>query len=226
MDVTPQLELSAGGRYSHEKKKLPVFLADLTGSRTNPLIPFTTPVNKASFNDFSPELTATYRPTEQLTVFGSFKKGFLSGGFNGSGGTQGLPLNYDAQKIKGFEGGVKALLLDGALRTNLSLFSYKVTGLQITVFENSVGTIRNAGGVRTKGVEFDMNYRTPIDGLTLRGALSYNSAKYLEYFAPCWRGQSRAQGCDFRAIGGGLSRPILPGENGNNQIIRIWPDDS
>ena len=218
-DVTSQLELSAGGRYSHEKKTLPITLADLTSSRVNPMTPYVTPVDKVSFNDFSPEITATYRPTERLTLFGSFKKGFLSGGFNGSTSTPGVALDYAPQKIKGFEGGVKASLLDGALRTNLSVFNYKVTGLQITAFENAIGTIRNAGGVRTKGIEFDMNYRTPVEGLTLRGALSYNKANYLSYFGPCWRGQSQAQGCDFRAIGGGNSRPILPGETGNNQNL-------
>ncbi|WP_340314879.1 TonB-dependent receptor [Rhizorhabdus argentea] len=218
-DVTPQLELSAGGRYSHEKKSLPLFLLDLTGSRTNPMVPFATPVVQASFNNFSPELTATYRPTDKLTLFGSYKRGFLSGGFNGSGGAAGLPLDYGPQKIKGFEGGVKALLLDGALRTNLSVFNYKVTGLQITAFSGAIGSIRNAGGVRTKGIEFDMNYRTPIEGLTLRGALSYNKANYLSYFGPCWRGQSQAQGCNFLALGNGISRPILPGEIGNNQNL-------
>ncbi|MEJ7936142.1 TonB-dependent receptor, partial [Sphingobium sp. AN558] len=218
-DVTPQLELSAGGRYSHEKKSLPVTLADFTGSRVNPRLPYNTPVNKVSFNDFSPELTATYRPTERLTLFGSFKKGFLSGGFNGSTATLGLPLNYGPQKIKGFEGGVKAALFEGALRTNLSVYNYKVGGLQITAFENGIGTIRNAGGVRTKGIEFDINYRSPIEGLTLRGAINYNRARYLSYFGPCWRGQSQGQGCNFRAIGGGNARPILPGESGNNQNL-------
>lgn len=61
-----------------------------------------------------------------------------------------------------------------------------------------------------------MNYRTPLEGLTLRGALSYNDAKYLEYFGPCYRGQSQAQGCNLRALGPGVARPILPGETGNN----------
>ncbi|WP_340318179.1 TonB-dependent receptor [Rhizorhabdus argentea] len=219
LDVTPQLELSAGGRYSYEKKTLPVALADFTGSRTNPMLPFAPAVDRVSFNNFSPELTATYRPTSRLTFFGSYKHGFLSGGFNGSTATFTVPINYGPQKIKGFEGGVKAALLDGALRTNLSVFNYKVTGLQVTAFEGTLGTIRNAGGVRTKGAEFDMSYRTPIEGLTLRGALNYNHARYTENFEPCWRGQSQAQGCNFRAIGGGKSRPILPGETGNNQDL-------
>ncbi|MEJ7926692.1 TonB-dependent receptor [Sphingobium sp. AN641] len=220
-DVTPQLELSAGGRYSHEEKSLPVTLADFTRSRDNPMTPYTPAVSDISFNDFSPELTATYRPTDRLTLFGSYKRGFLSGGFNGSVGNPTTPLDYGPQKISGFETGVKALLLDGALRVNLSAYTYKVPGLQITAFDTLTGinTIRNAGGARTKGFDFDMNYRTPIEGLTLRGALSYNDARYLSYFGPCWLGQSQAQGCNYRSTGNGNARPILPGENGNNQNL-------
>ncbi|MBB4640827.1 TonB-dependent receptor [Rhizorhapis suberifaciens] len=220
-DLTPQLELSAGGRYSHEKKTLAVTLADFTRGLNTPMSPYTPAVDNISFNDFSPELTATYRPTDRLTVFGSYKRGFLSGGFNGSVGNSTLPLNYGPQKIRGFEGGVKALLFDGALRVNLSAYTYKVPGLQITAFDpfTGINTIRNAGGARTKGIDFDMNYRSPIEGLTLRGAISYNSARYISYFGPCWLGQSQAQGCNYRATGNGNARPILPGENGNNQNL-------
>lgn len=223
--VTSQLELSAGGRYSYERKTLPVTLADFTGSRTNPMVPYQTPVDKVSFDNFSPELTATYRPTDRLTLFGSYKRGFLSGGFNGTVVNPGVALNYGPQTIKGVEGGVKALLFNGALRTNLAVFNYKVPGLQITAFEQppggglTVSTIRNAGGARTKGIEFDMNYRTPIEGLTLRAALNHNHARYIQNFQPCWPGQSQAQGCNFRALGGGRARPILPGEIGNNQNL-------
>ena len=223
LDVTPQLELSAGGRYSHEKKTLPVTMADFTLSRTNPMVPFTPSNTQASWNDFSPELTVTYRPTDKLTLFGSYKRGFLSGGFNGSLPTASVPLDYGPQKIRGFEGGVKALLFDGALRTNLSAYSYSVPGLQITSFEIvnnvNIGTLRNAGGARTKGIEFDLNYRTPIDGLTVRGAISYNHARYTEYFGPCYTGQSQAMGCNLRALGGGQARPVLPGETGNAQDL-------
>ncbi|MEJ7936141.1 TonB-dependent receptor, partial [Sphingobium sp. AN558] len=113
---------------------------------------------------------------------------------NGSTATPGLPLNYGPRTIKGFEAGVKAALFEGALRTNLLVYNYKVGGLQITAFENGIGTIRNAGGVRTKGVEFDLNYRSPIEGLTLRSAINYNHASYISYFGPSWRGQSGHQG--------------------------------
>ncbi|WP_340318174.1 TonB-dependent receptor [Rhizorhabdus argentea] len=224
-DVTPQLELSAGGRYSYERKTLPVTLFDFTSSRTAPMVPYQTPVDRVSFNDFSPELTINYRPTDQLTLFASYKRGFLSGGFNGAVANPAIALNYGPQKIRGFEGGVKARLFGGALRTNLSLYNYEVPGLQITAFEQppgggaQVGTIRNAGGARTKGIEFDMTYRTPIEGLSLSGALSYNHARFTEYFGPCWTGQSQGQGCNFLALGGGLARPIRSAEIGNVQDL-------
>lgn len=220
-DVTDQLELSAGGRYSREKKSLPVTKADFTSSAINGMTSYVSPVNKVSFDNFSPELTLNYRPTQNLTVFGSYKRGFLSGGFNSSSAVPGVPINYGPQKIRGYEGGVKASLLGGALRANLSAFSYKVAGLQITAFEQGgvIGTIRNAGGVKIKGLEFDANYRTPIDGLSLRGAVSYNHARYTEYFGPCWAGQSQSMGCSFLALGGGEARPIQGAENGNLQDL-------
>lgn len=218
--ATPQLELTAGGRYSHEEKRIPLARNDLTSSTASPL-PVTLPRDKVTFNDFSPEFTISYRPSDRLTVFGSYKRGFLSGGFNGVPAYPGVDAGYGPQKIRGFEAGIKALLLDGTLRANLSVYDYKVPGLQITAFDAAgiVGSLRNAGGARTKGVEFDLNYRPPIDGLTLRGAIAYNHGRYTEYYGPCYNGQSQGQGCNFRALGNGQARPILTGELGNVQDL-------
>ncbi|MBZ9649894.1 TonB-dependent receptor [Sphingobium sp. 3R8] len=202
-DILPTLELSGGGRYSHEEKRLPLLIADVTGNPT--VSPGTViPVNpgKVSFNDFSPEVTLSYRPTNDLTIFGSYKRGFLSGGYNGSSADVSLPINYGPQKVRGFEAGLKAALFDRALRVNFAAYSYDILGLQITSFAGTVGTIRNAGKVSVKGAEFDFNYRTPIDGFTLRGAIAYNRGRYDEYLAPCYTGQTPALGCDMVNSGG------------------------
>jgi len=194
----PTLELSGGARYSHERKQLVDFRSAIAA---NPkvLIPVDAP-KEASFNNLSPEASLTWRPTERLTVYGSYKEGFLSGGFNSTQPTLNPVLNangnytslvdmrYDQQLTRGFEGGIKASLLDGALRTNLAVYSYKTTGLQVAVLVGLNQELRNAGAVRTKGVEFDFTYRAPVEGLTLRGALSYEDGKYTDYQATCYRG--------------------------------------
>ena len=184
--VVPTFELSLGGRYSYERKTMK--LAQIGPGTSAVLVTVLPAQPKLTFNDFSPELTATWRPSDNLTVFGSYRRGFLSGGFN-AGGEQ-FDNIYRPQTTKGFEAGVKARLLDGALRTNLSVYNYKVDDLQTTVtVQGVISELRNAAEARVKGIEFDVNYRTPIEGLSLTGALAYTHARYLDYIASCYRGQ-------------------------------------
>lgn len=179
------LELAAGGRFTKEVRRLP-FAARAVGVN---FVQVATDSTRTETNDFSPEISLSWRPSTRLTVFGSYKESFLSGGFNtGSAPTAGIA--YQPEFVKGFEAGVKALLLDGALRTNLSFYTYDITDLQVTVsVANATTQLRNAAKARTRGVEFDFNYRTPIEGLTLSGAVARNDAKYKEYLATCYRGQ-------------------------------------
>ncbi len=200
------IEIDVGGRYSYEKKKIPYILDGGVGANPfgfNPLTSadlVTIDPTKDSWNDFSPEVTASYRPSQQLTLFGSYKHGFLSGGFNSSSVNfqSAGDISYDPQTIKGFEAGVKALVADNRLRINAAVYTYKVSDLQVTNFTNATSTIRNAGAVKIHGAEIDFNYRTPLDGLTLNGAASYNKGKYSSFpGAPCYNGQTPAQGCNI-----------------------------
>lgn len=227
----PEVEVNLGGRYTKEKKRLPSVrtgggLSDFTGGPNFvgevPILDASTevpasilPVRNVSFNDFSPEATISYRPTSQMTLFGSYKRGFLSGGFNSGSVTFNPPtgtldLTYKPQRVKGFEAGIKVETLGNALRLNLAAYTYKITDQQVTVVFNATNAVTNAGGSSVKGVEFDFNYRTPLDGLSIYGAVSYNKGKYTQYAdAPCYGGQTVALGC----IGGKQ-------DLGNTELIR------
>lgn len=213
----PGLEISGGVRYSHESKKLPELSSALfseasngvlaPGASPSVLVPITNPnlIRKLKFKNWSPEATISYKPTPDLNIYGSYKEGFLSGGFSAlapttriayGGVVSGLTVQqpiYDQQTIQGFELGVKGALFDRRLRFNVAAFSYKTSGLQVGVTTQGVQQeIRNAGSVRTKGIEGDISYRTPVEGLTLNAALAYTKGKYLDYQASCYRGQSSA----------------------------------
>jgi iron complex outermembrane recepter protein len=238
-DITSTVELTAGGRYSRERKELPWVAAHITQfSPVAPIVPSTysypppivnrcatqydTSVNntpylpqpaalqqliplcsldKNKWKDWSPEVTLTWRPSDTQTLFGSYKEGFISGGFNSGSAFFTRPLNYDQETVKGFEFGLKSLMFDGALRSNLALFSYKVDGLQVQVTtQGTFQELKNAGKVTSKGAEFDFTYLPPIEGLKFHGALAYNEGKYKEYFGQCYRGQTKAMGCHYIAI--------------------------
>lgn len=201
--LLPKLELSGGARASFENKKLPIFRSAVAASPST-LVEVEAP-REVSFSNLSPEATLSYRPSSRLTVYGSYKEGFLSGGFNATQPTISATLNangrypslvnptYDQQLISGFEGGIKASLLDGALRTNLSAYTYNTTGLQVAVLVGLVQELRNAGAVRTKGIEFDFSYRTPLPGLNIYGAASYEDGRYSDYQGTCYRGLAAPQ---------------------------------
>lgn len=181
-------ELSAGGRYSEEKKRLRTFSFDVEQFSARPSL---------KFDNFSPEITAKWSATPDLNVFASYRSGFLSGGFNGNGAASytGRDLGFDQQTTRGFEAGLKARLFDRTLRLNLSLYDYDLRGLQVAATQGTTVIQTNAGKAYTRGFELDGLWATPMEGLQLRGALSYSKARYQTFTFACFRGQSIAQGC-------------------------------
>ena len=193
VDVLPTVQLSAGGRYSSESKHLTYVRQGLAPTWVvNPVV---TPVTRASWDDFSPEVTGRWRPNDDLTIFVSYKEGFLSGGFNSGSTNFTQSLKYDQQTVSGFEGGIKAALLDHRLRANFSVYDYTVKGMQISTSINGIQQVFNAGRVGTKGAEVDFAYLTPVEGLSVNAAVAYNRARYEVYVVNCYRGQSQAAGC-------------------------------
>lgn len=185
----PQVELSAGGRYSHEEKTLLSVVN--RGSELVGVQPFlSNGGNKRTFNNFSPEISLSYRPTSDLNIYGNYKEGFLSGGFNGGSFNAAGDFSYRPQKVKGFEAGIKSRLLGGLLTAELAAYTYKITDLQVQVTTNgTTQELRNAGKVSSKGVELSLTAR-PTKGLSIYGNVAYADAKYDQYYASCYGGQA------------------------------------
>ncbi|PQA87698.1 TonB-dependent receptor [Hyphococcus luteus] len=195
IDITDTLELAGGGRYSYEEKDFSIALAG---------VPAMTAVPKLDWDNFSPEATITWRPTANLTLFGSYKESFLSGGFNAGSGNLTLDRSFDEQTIKGWEGGVKSILLDGTLAFNVAAYTYDLDGLQILTQAGLDQFVTNAGAATVKGVEADFNWVTPIEGLSLLGAFTYNDAEYDEFVTTCYGGQTISLGCNLQPNGMGV----------------------
>ena len=211
------IEIDVGGRYSYETKRLPMVRtggglsdgvaqdASTTVLDESTEVPASLlPKRKDHWTDFSPEITASYRPTNSLTFFGSYKHGFLSGGFNSGSVTFNpaaytdgiLDLSYKPQKVEGFEIGMKGDFFDRTLRVDLAAYTYKIIDQQVSDVINATNTISNAGGSRVKGVEADFTWKTPFRGFTLNGNVAYNHGIYTKYpDAPCYGGQTAATGC-------------------------------
>lgn len=196
-DILSNLELSAGGRYTHEKKDsvlensyIHPFLASVFNSNRF--------VNNFRDNNFSPEVSLTYHPMPNTTLYAAYKTGFKSGGLGLSAvlvkSTTLDQINFDSEKVRGFEVGAKGKF--GGLRAELGVYRYKYTDLQVNSYDPSVNafTIQNAGGLKQFGAEMQLNYDFSR-AFSLRGSVVYNRNRFQDYFGQCYAGQTAAQGC-------------------------------
>ncbi|MDQ4421578.1 TonB-dependent receptor [Sphingobium sp. DEHP117] len=201
-DVTDQLNITGGARYTHEKKESEFAQSYVNAAYQAVFLP-TSIGAKQSFNNFSPEVTLTYRPSTNVTAYASFRTAYKSGGFDISGlitpGTTPQGASYRPEKVKGFEGGVKSILMDNQLRLNADVFWYTYNDQQINFLD--AASLRyftlNAARLRTRGAELLFEYAPrSASGLTVNGSIAYTDAKYTKFpFAPCFTGQSIAEGC-------------------------------
>ncbi len=194
-----QLELTGGARWSNEKRfDTPYNLA--TGTPT--FVTIARP--KISSDNVKPEFTATYRPTDTLTLFASYKTGYKSGSLNiATGATAGQNNAYDNEYVKGWEVGVKSRFFDRTLAVNLAGYDYRYSGLQVTVLVPGANLLPiartlNAGSARTYGMEFDTSYRPPeMEGMTLNAAVNWLHARFNTLQnVPCYGGQMISEGCN------------------------------
>ncbi|MDQ4421550.1 TonB-dependent receptor [Sphingobium sp. DEHP117] len=204
IDITPELNITGGLRYTHETKK-----SQFDQYYTNPTIRATYPQSvigaDQTFNNWSPEATVTYKVSPHVTTYASYKTGYKSGGYSVSGLITRNTKNDDPaflpEKAKGFEAGIKSTLFDNQLRLNLDLFTYKYTNLQVDFLDGALLQFftLNAASMRTKGGELQFEFAPrAAEGLTLRGSIGHIDAKYLSFpFAPCLSAQTAAQGCVF-----------------------------
>jgi iron complex outermembrane receptor protein len=156
-----------------------------------------------------------YRPTGNLNVYGTYKEGFLSGGFNGGSFNAAGDLSYRPEKVKGWEAGVKGRFFNDTLSADLALYTYKITDLQVQVTTNgSVQELKNAGEVSSKGVELGLNYR-PIKRLGLYANMAYARGRYESYYATCYGGQLTL------APGTGIGQCALQPNPANGNVVGL-----
>lgn len=228
---TQTIEISGGLRYSYEKKHARFFRllpgtlpASLGGSSyvAGQEVPTTRP--ERSFHNVSPEVTFTWRPNRNVTAYAGWKRGFLSGGFNAAGPNTNFALipdaSYDQQIVQGFEGGLKLSGLGGALRLDLAAYTYRITGLQVAAVLPGPPIrqiVSNAASARSKGAEANLNWQTPVEGVSLRGSVAFNDAHYIRYAnAACYAAQTVTLGCNGASNGAVFTAQNLSGQ----QLVR------
>jgi iron complex outermembrane receptor protein len=196
-EIIERLELAAGVRWTDETRKEDPFSL-ITGA------PILVAAPEVHADNTSPEVTLTYKATDDLTLYGAFKQGFKSGSFStATPPTPGENNSFGEERVHGAEAGLKSRLLDHQLNLNVAPYFYRYEGLQVGVISPPSGGLPvintlNAATAHTYGVDVDGSFRPmAIEGLQFNGNAEFNHGRYLNFTnAPCWGGQTIALGCN------------------------------
>jgi iron complex outermembrane recepter protein len=177
-DVTDQLSVTAGGRYTDETKTFNALRRTIVGG----VVTFNEPGISASFNDFSPRVTVDYKFSDDLMVYATYSKGFKSGGFNTRASSSGQTQFFRPEEVVNYEAGFKSRFVDDRVQLNVSLFHMDYADIQQQAFfVNSSGdlvsSVTNAAEATVQGAEMELEIQA-VEGLTFNGVLGYTDASF------------------------------------------------
>ena len=178
-NLTDQLRLSVGGRYSLDEKAYRRFVVngiDLS--------------NEDDWSQFTPRVSLDYSVSDDLLVYASFARGYRSGGFNGRGiSSTSVQTSFEPETVDSYEAGAKITFLGGDGIFNVAAFYSKYNGKQEEVVQatppgspNPQETVtRNAASATIKGLEADLRV-VLAEGFTITSSLGLLDASYDNFF--------------------------------------------
>ncbi|MEA3053787.1 MAG: iron complex outerrane recepter protein [Sphingomonadales bacterium] len=168
-NLSDQLAVSVGGRYTNDKRSARVFKENLRNGPqvalggVNPTRYFAVVSDfngEDTFKQFTPRASVTFKPNDDNTIYASYSKGFKGGGFDpranspqagdsdGDGDIDQADLFefflFDPETVDSYEVGYKASLFDRRARIALAAFYADYKNVQVP---GSVGCV--IGGIPT-----------------------------------------------------------------------------
>jgi iron complex outermembrane recepter protein len=197
-DVTEDISVSVGGRFTSDEKTGTVFRQRYLGLRSprfrNPSAfafeaPRTNYTDTETFEEFTPRASVTWEVSPTLTTYASYSRGFKSGGFDMRGDRVAYPATvdgYDSELVDTFEIGLKGSLLDRRLNFATAIFDSSYEDQQITTqFPSATpgvvaSVVDNIGQSTIRGWELESSLAL-TDRLTANLVLSYIDAQFDEF---------------------------------------------
>ena len=221
--LTDAWGLTAGVRYSHEKKQFLGGQGDLNGfsykisgcadpnadantffgfggvpngvtcqqvlgfpDPNNPLRYFPNQWDSQTWSVWTPTYGIQYHITPDMMAYGSYSKGFKSGGWTtrlSQPISNPADARFNPEYDSTYELGLKSTWLNHHLVANLAVFESKYTGIQLNVQEGPSPVYQNAGDATIKGAELEMQALFGY-GFQLNLAAGYMDAYYTS-LNPC-----------------------------------------
>jgi iron complex outermembrane recepter protein len=197
-EITDQLQLTGGVRYTRDKKYgavggiaiengdkfLPADTVALTplGAGFAEGTGFVTNYSK-TWSEVTPQGIVKFTPSDDLMIYASAAKGYKGGGFEDTPTNAAAAQNaFDPETVTSFEGGFKWDFWERRARLNVAVFHMKYKNMQVT--QTNAGCLcnitDNAASSTIKGAELEFQVK-PVRELLIWGGGSYLDATYNRY---------------------------------------------
>ncbi len=183
-DVTDKLQVTAGLRYTYDKKHADVGLFTAAADTCDPLTGqcvYAFPNLRGKWDSWSPKIGIKYEIAEAAQVYASWSRGYRAGGFTSRQTAPAQALRWDQEATTAYELGFKGDLFNRRMRVNLAGFINKVDDMiRVTTTPGAAGVVndtRNIGDATIKGVEFEGQFIV-TDRLRLNGYFGYQKGQY------------------------------------------------
>ena len=205
-DINDQWALTLGGRYTKDETTADVLRELWLGLGSGTFDPSNTTsaffVTQTDFQgltrsdeEFTPRVSLSYKPTDNLNLYATYAQGFKAGGFDPRARADLDPLGLSEQgfgpeSVDSYEIGAKGSFFDNALNLNAALFFAEYSDQQITVQSGAdsdndgtndtfVSSVFNAGESEYTGFELEGTWFIN-DLFTLSGNLGIIDAEITE----------------------------------------------
>jgi iron complex outermembrane receptor protein len=154
---------------------------------SNPLYDNRRIQEKFSDTDISGTFKGSYRFNDAVMAYASYARGYKGAGYNmdrvQTGVTPDASLFFDAETVDSYEIGVKTTLFNRSMLLNLTYFDQKFENFQLNTFLGTAFVVESIPELTSRGVDADMVWFTPIEGLMFQGGVTYTDAKYGDFGA-------------------------------------------
>jgi outer membrane receptor protein involved in Fe transport len=130
----------------------------------------------------------SFHATDDWMLFVNAGTGFRSGILQSQAQADavtadGVPssISLTPDKLRNIEIGAKGTLADGRLQVAISAYDIRYTNLQ-SAFNTTAGlaAFANLGDAKTRGIDLDVTWRTPVEGLTASLVANKNSSEFTD----------------------------------------------
>lgn len=181
-DLSDQIALTVGGRYTKDETKADVLRELWLGAGSGSFDPSNTTsaffVTQTDFQglsrsdeEFTPRLSLSYKPADNMNLYASYSQGFKAGGYDPRARADLDPLGLSQQgfgpeTVDSYELGFKGSFFDNRLVFSSAVFFAEYTDQQITVQSGAdsdndgtndtfVSSVFNAGSSEYTGLELE-----------------------------------------------------------------------